>query len=130
MKISTKGRYALRVMIDIAKNQNDDYVSINSISQRQNISNKYLEQIVSKLSKANMLVTSRGAQGGYKLSRKPSEYKVGEILRTLEGELNTMDCTHGECPMKSGCSSFKFWDGLDKLINNYVDSYTLEDLIK
>ena len=131
MKISTKGRYALRVMIDIAKNSNNDFVSINSISERQNISNKYLEQIISKLSKANLLITSRGHTGGYKLSKKPSEYKVGEILRVAEGDLNIIDCVkNNSCPRKSICNTYFFWEGLDKVINEYVDSYTLEELLK
>ena len=84
MKISTKGRYALRIMVDIAQNSKDDYVSIKSISERQSISNKYIEQIVSKLVKSNILITSRGHTGGYKLSRKPSDYKVGEILSAYQ----------------------------------------------
>ena len=88
MKISTKGRYALRIMVDIAQNSRNDYVSIKSISERQNISNKYIEQIVSKLLKADMLITYRGHTGGYKLSKKPSEYKVGDIIRVAEGDLN------------------------------------------
>ena len=131
MKISTKGIYALRIMIDIAKNSKDDYVSIHSISERQDISNKYIEQIVSKLTKANLLTTLRGHTGGYKLSRKPSEYKVGEILRVAEGDLNVIDCVKdNNCPRKSICSTYYFWEGLDKVINEYADSYTLEELIK
>ena len=131
MKVSTKGRYALRIMIDIAKNSKDDYVSIHSISKRQDISNKYIEQIVSKLTKANLLTTLRGHTGGYKLSRKPSEYKVGEILRVAEGDLNIIDCVKdNNCPRKSICSTYYFWEGLDKVINEYADSYTLEELIK
>ena len=131
MKVSTKGRYALRIMIDIAKNSKDDYVSIHSISERQDISNKYIEQIVSKLTKANLLTTLRGHTGGYKLSRKSSEYKVGEILRVAEGDLNVIDCVKdNNCPRKSICSTYYFWEGLDKVINEYADSYTLEELIK
>ena len=131
MKVSTKGRYALRIMIDIAKNGKDDYVSIHSISERQDISNKYIEQIVSKLTKANLLTTLRGHTGGYKLSKKPSEYKVGEILRVAEGDLNIIDCVKdNNCPRKSICSTYYFWEGLDKVINEYADSYTLEELIK
>ena len=130
MKVSTKGRYALRIMIDIAKNSKDDYVSIHSISERQDISNKYIEQIVSKLTKANLLTTLRGHTGGYKLSRKPSEYKVGEILRVAEGDLNIIDCVKdNNCPRKSICSTYYFWEGLDRVINEYADSYTLEELI-
>ena len=131
MKISTKGRYALRIMIDIAKNCENDYVSIKSISERQNISNKYIEQIISKLIKANFLTTLRGHTGGYKLSRKPSEYKVGEILRVAEGDLNVIDCVKdNNCPRKNVCSTYYFWEGLDKVINEYADSYTLEELMK
>ena len=131
MKISTKGRYALRIMIDIAKNSKDDYVSIHSISERQDISNKYIEQIVSKLTKANLLTTLRGHTGGYKLSKKPSEYKIGEILRAAEGDLNVVDCVKdNNCPRKSICNTYYFWEGLDKVINEYADSYTLEELIK
>ncbi len=131
MKISTKGRYALRIMIDIAKNEKDNYVSINSISERQDISNKYIEQIISKLTKANLLTALRGHTGGYKLSRKPSEYKVGEILRVAEGDLNVIDCVKdNNCPRKSICNTYYFWEGLDKVINEYADSYTLEELIK
>ena len=131
MKVSTKGRYALRIMIDIAKNSKDDYVSIHSISERQDISNKYIEQIVSKLTKANLLTTLRGHTGGYKLSRKPSEYKVGEILRVAEGDLNVIDCVKdNNCPRKNVCSTYYFWEGLDRVINEYADSYTLEELIK
>ena len=131
MKVSTKGRYALRIMIDIAKNSNDDYVSIHSISERQDISNKYIEQIISKLTKANFLTTLRGHTGGYKLSRKPSEYKVGEILRVAEGDLNVIDCVHDfHCPRKTICDTYSFWKGLDIVINEYADSYTLEELRK
>ena len=131
MKISTKGRYALRIMIDIAENSKNEYVSIKSISERQNISNKYIEQIISKLLKANMLITYRGHTGGYKLSRKPSEYKVGDILRVAEGDLNVIDCVHEyECPRKTICNTYSFWKGLDIVINEYADSYTLEELLK
>ena len=131
MKISTKGRYALRIMVDIAQNDKNDYVSIKSISERQNISNKYIEQIISKLLKANLLITYRGHTGGYKLSRKPSEYKVGEILRVAEGNLNVIDCVHEfDCPRKAGCTTYSFWKGLDMVINEYADSYTLEELLK
>ena len=131
MKVSTKGRYALRIMIDIAENGKKDYVSIKSISERQNISNKYIEQIISKLLKANLLLTYRGHTGGYKLSRKPNEYKVGEILRLAEWDLKVTDCVSDyECPRKSICNTYSFWEGLDTVINEYADSYTLEELLK
>lgn len=132
MKISTKGRYALRVMIDLAINNNDKYISLKEISQRQEISNKYLEQIISLLNKAGYLETARGNTGGYKLSKKPSEYKVGDILRATEGDLAPIYCLteDGECDKKSNCKTYSFWQGLDNVINEYVDSKTLEDLIK
>lgn len=131
MKISTKGRYGLRIMVDIANNSEKGYVSIKSISERQNISNKYIEQIISKLLKADMLITYRGHTGGYKLSRKPNEYKVGDILRAAEGDLNVIDCVQdNKCPRIKSCKTYSFWKGLDDVINEYADSYTLEELLK
>ena len=132
MKISTKGRYALRVMIDLAMNNNGKYISIKEISSRQQISNKYLEQIIALLNKAGYLETARGNSGGYKLAKKPKEYKVGDILRATEGELAPIYCLteDGECDMKKSCKTYSFWKGLDNVINEYIDSKTLEDLIK
>ena len=132
MKISTKGRYALRVMIDLAINNNGKYISLKEISQRQEISNKYLEQIISLLNKAGYLETARGNMGGYRLSKKPSEYKVGDILRATEGDLAPIYCLteDGECDKKSNCKTYSFWQGLDDVINEYIDGKTLEDLIK
>ena len=132
MKISTKGRYALRIMIDLAINAKDNYVSINDISKRQGISNKYLEQIISLLNKAGYLKTARGQMGGYKLAKEPNEYVIGDFLRTTEGELAPIYCLteNGECDRKKGCITYSFWKGLDDVINEYVDSKTLQDLIK
>lgn len=131
MKISTKGRYALRVMIDLAINNGEDYISIKDISVRQGISNKYLEQIIAMLNKAGYLKTARGNNGGYKLAKKPKEYVVGDILRATEGDLAPIACVTGEqCSNKANCKTFSFWKGLDDVINEYVDSKTLEDLIK
>lgn len=133
MKISTKGRYALKIMIDLAINDKDDeYISLKDISIREEISNKYLEQIVAKLNKAGYLKTARGNNGGYKLAKKPEEYKVGDILRATEGNLAPIIClTHGgKCDKQEECRSYSFWEGLDKVINDYVDSKTLADLIK
>ncbi len=131
MKVSTKGRYALRIMIDIAQNGKDDYVSTKSISERQNISNKYIEQIISKLLKSGLLITHRGHTGGYKLSREPKDYKVGEILSAAEGDIIVAECIHGfECPRKVICNTYSFWKGLDTVIREYADSYTLEELLK
>ena len=132
MKISTKGRYALRVMIDLALHDNGEYISLKEISQRQEISNKYLEQIISLLNKAGYLKTARGNTGGYKLSKMPKEYKVGDILRATEGDLAPIYCLteDGECNRQKGCKTYSFWKGLDNVINEYIDSKTLEDLIK
>lgn len=132
MKISTKGRYALRIMIDLAMNNNGKYISLKEISRRQEISNKYLEQIISLLNKAGYLETARGNMGGYKLSKAPKEYTVGDILRATEGDLAPIYCLteEGECNKQKGCKTYSFWKGLDDVINEYIDSKTLEDLIK
>ena len=129
MKISTKGRYALNIMIDLAINKTDEYVSLKDIALRQGISMKYLEKIVAILNKAGYLQSSRGNNGGYKLTKSPKDYKVGDILRVAEGNLSPIDCVHVECSKKTECKTFSFWQGLDKAIEEYVDSKTLEDLI-
>lgn len=132
MKISTRGRYALRTMIDIAVNSGADRnITIKEISARQDISVKYLEQIVNVLSKARLLRSVRGAQGGYRLSRRPEEYTAGEILRLAEGGLSPVECLEGDenlCPRKGRCPTLSFWEGLDKVVRDYVDSVTLADL--
>ena len=132
MKISTKGRYALRVMIDLASNDNGKYISLKDIALRQGISNKYLEQIISLLNKAGYLDVARGQAGGYRLSKKPKEYIVGDILRATEGDLAPIYCLteEGSCIRKNDCKTYSFWKGLDDTINEYIDSKTLEDLIK
>ena len=132
MKISTKGRYALRVMIDIAINSNGEYVSVKDIADRQEISKKYLEQIMTMLSKAKFIETTRGNIGGYKLTKQPEEYKIGDILRATEGDLAPLDCLIDDnyCNRKENCKTHSFWAGLDNVINEYIDSKTLEDLIK
>ena len=131
MKISTKGRYALRVMIDLAVNDKGDYVSLKDISNRQEVSLKYLEQIIAMLNKAGYVKSTRGNNGGYRLAKLPEEYKVGDILRKTEGDLAPIACVNGEeCGKRENCKTFKFWQGLDNVINEYVDSKTLADLIK
>ncbi len=131
MKISTKGRYALRVMIDIAENGKGESVSVKDIAQRQNISKKYLEQIMTMLSKSGMVKTSRGNVGGYKLTKEPKDYIVGDILRATEGDLAPLDCLidGAVCSRMDSCSTHKFWAGLDKVINDYVNGKTLQDLL-
>ena len=131
MKISTKGRYALRVMIDLAVNDKGDYVSLKDISNRQEVSLKYLEQIMAMLNKAGYVKSTRGNNGGYRPAKSPEEYKVGDILRKTEGDLAPIACVNGEeCGKRENCKTFKFWQGLDNVINEYVDSKTLADLIK
>lgn len=133
MKISTKGRYALKIMIDLALHDSEEnYISLKDISIRQGVSNKYLEQIISKLNKAGYLKAARGNTGGYKLAKKPEEYVVGDILRATEGSLAPIMCVteDGLCAKQDYCKTYSFWEGLDKVINEYVDSKTLADLIK
>ena len=134
MRISTKGRYALNIMVDSAKNSSEDkYISLTEISKRLEISNKYLEQIISALNKNNLVLRTRGNNGGYKIARKKEEYIIGDILRATEGNLSPIDCLStgrvNSCPKKSKCATLSFWQGLDKAIEDYVDSKTLADLI-
>lgn len=132
MKISTKGRYALRMMADLAQNGNDGYVALKDIAARQEISKKYLEQIVPLLTRAEMLRTNRGFQGGYALSRSPEQYTVGEILRVTEGNLAPVACLQFDentCPRKAKCQALPVWEGLYKVIIDYLDGISLKDII-
>ena len=132
MKVSTRGRYALRLMLDLAENQSEGYVPLKDMAKRQKISIKYLEHIVKLLGKANFLESARGPQGGYRLSRDVSEYNVGEILRVTEGEFLPTDCLSGrehKCSMADSCNAVKFWSGLQKAINDYTYQYKLVDLL-
>ncbi len=132
MKISTKGRYALRMLLDLAEHQNDGFVALKDIAARQDISKKYLEQIVAILNKSDMLQTNRGFQGGYKLARTPDKYTVGEILRLTEGGLEPVAClAHGtlNCTRGCGCATLPVWRGLDRVINEYLDGITLQDIL-
>lgn len=133
MKISTKGRYALRVMLDLAINNTGEYIPLKDISERQNITVKYMEQIISLLKKSGFLKSTRGNGGGYRLSKAPEDYTVGDILRVAEGSLAPVACLEDEenqCERSSICATLKFWTGLDKAINDYVDSVTLQDLLE
>lgn len=131
MIISTKGRYALRVMIDLAENMDDNYIPMKIIAQRQDISLKYLEKIMPPLVKNNLILGMHGKGGGYKLTRKPGEYKIGEILRVTEGNLAPVSCICDDnvCSHKD-CRTRPVWDKLYTLINDYLDSLTIEDLMK
>ena len=133
MKISTKGRYALRLMLDIALNDAKTPVRIKDIAERQQISDKYLEQIVSSLNKAGFVKSLRGPQGGYRLTKKPEEYTVGMILRLIEGSLAPVACLDDDinnCTRADRCPTLILWEKLYDAITEVVDNITLADLIK
>lgn len=132
MKVSTKGRYAIRVMIDLALNDNGDYIPLKEVAQRQGITFKYLEQIIILLKRAGYLKSARGNGGGYRLSKTPDKYTIGDILRTTEGNLSPTICLEDDknmCPRSVECPTLRFWTGLDKVISDYVDGITIKDLI-
>ena len=133
MKISTKGRYALRTMLDLAMHDEGTLIQLKYISSRQGITIKYLEQVMNLLSKAGYVRSVRGAGGGYRLAKAPSAYTVGDILRTAEGSLAPIACLEddiNQCPRAAECLTLGFWEGLADVINDYVDGVTLEDLIQ
>lgn len=132
MKISTKGRYALRMLLDLAEHQNDGYIALKEIAERQNISKKYLEQIVPVLNKSEILRTNRGFQGGYRLAKSPDKYTVGEILRLTEGNLAPIACLEHdpiECERSADCATLPVWQGLYRVITEYLDGITLQDIL-
>ena len=132
MMISTKGRYALRVMIDIAEHQHDGYIPLKEIAARQEISEKYLEAIVKSLVKERYLTGLRGKSGGYRLTKAPEEYTVGSILRLTEDSMAPVACLEPgakACEHASECRTLTLWKGLDKVINDYLDNITIADLI-
>lgn len=133
MRISTKGRYALRLMLDLALNNTGECITIKSIATRQEISEKYLEQIITVLSRAGFVKSTRGAQGGYRLAKEPSEYTVGMILRTIEGSLAPVACLDDEpnqCMRANTCATLTLWKELNDAINQVVDHTTLADLVE
>lgn len=133
MMISTKGRYALRVMIDLAQNKDKGYVSLTSISKRQEISLKYLEAIIAMLNRAGYVKSLRGVNGGYKLTREPCDYSVGEILRLTEGGITLVACMNcnnlAKCNRSNDCLTLPLWSQLDNFINGYLDSISLNDIL-
>ncbi|MBQ9246120.1 RrF2 family transcriptional regulator [bacterium] len=130
MKISTKGRYALRMLLDLAMHQDSGYVPLKDISKRQKISKKYLEQIVPIFNKNNFLQTNRGFQGGYRLTLSPDKYTVGDILRLAEGSLSPVPCLESNCCSDiDNCLTYPVWKGLERVINEYLDSISLQDII-
>ena len=133
MMISTKGRYALRVLIDMAEHQTDGYIPLKEIAKRQDISEKYLESIVKSLVKGGVVEGMRGKGGGYRLTRSPDQYTVGEILMLTEGSLAPVSCLTPNatpCSRMANCRTYEMWKGLDDLISNYFGNITLADLAR
>ncbi|MBR6968725.1 MAG: RrF2 family transcriptional regulator [Ruminococcus sp.] len=132
MKISTKGRYALRMLYDLALHQEEGYVSLKDIAERQSISKKYLEQIVPLLNKTGLLRTNRGNKGGYMLAGKADEISVADVLMATEGSLAPVSCLEyepNECPRAGECSTLYIWEGLYDVIKEYLGGVTIQDII-
>ena len=130
--ISTRGRYALRVMVDLAEQNTEDYVPLNEIARRQEISVKYLEIILKELVRQGLLQGHRGKGGGYRLTRPPEEYTVGEILTLTEGSLATVACLNAgsdSCPRQSECRTLPMWRRFDQLVHDFFYGLTLKDLM-
>ena len=133
MLISTKGRYALRIMIDLAEHQTDEFISLRGIAQRQEISEKYLESIIRMLVKARVVESLRGKGGGYRLNKSPDQYTVGSILQLTEESLAPVSCLEKNtdpCPRSGWCRTLPLWQGLDKVIQDYLESVTIADLME
>ena len=133
MMVSTKGRYALRVMLDLAQQPPGEYVALGGIADRQGISVKYLEAIVATLCRAGLLISQRGKNGGYRLSREPDAYTAGSILRLTEGSLapvHCLACEPNDCGRAAHCLTLPMWMELDRRIQDYLESVTLEDLLQ
>ena len=131
--VSTKGRYALRILVDLAEHQTGAYIPLKEIAERQDISEKYLESILKILVKNRLLQGLRGKGGGYLLSKKPEDITVGSVLRMTEGTLAPVTCLEEnaeQCPRMSDCRILSLWKNLDQVINQYLDSVTLADLMQ
>ena len=132
MKVSTRGRYAIRVMLDLAEHDQGEYIPLTDIAKRQDISEKYLEAIVSLLVKAGLLTALRGKKGGYKLTRTPEQYSLNDILTVTEGAFAPVACLENEvntCERASDCKTLKVWTDFQKLVNDYFSGITLESLM-
>ena len=132
MMVSTRGRYALRMLLDLAEYQGDGYVALKDIAERQGVSKKYLEQIIPALNKVNLLQTVRGYQGGYRLTKDPKEYSIGEILRATEGSMAPVTCLEtptNPCQHQGECATLFIWEGLEKAVNSYLDKISLQDVL-
>ena len=133
MIVSTKGRYALRVMLCLAQRGGDDYIPLKEIAETENISQKYLESIMTILSKARFVDAVHGKGGGYRLNRKPEDYTVGSILRLTEGSLAPVSCTTqgaAACSRSTCCQTLPMWEKLEKMINDFFEDISLADLLK
>ena len=133
MMISTRGRYALRVMVDLAENTGNGYIPMKDVANRQRISLKYLERILPPLVKGGLVEGVHGKGGGYRLTRAPKDYSVGEIIRLAEGDITTVscqECSADPCVMADECRTRPMWDELNEMINGYLDSVSLERLMK
>lgn len=133
MKISTRGRYAIRVMLDLAEHNSGEYIPLMDIAKRQEISEKYLESIVAALSKNKLVNALRGKGGGYRLAKAPEEYSIGSILRVTEGSMAPIACLENEpneCERAGECRTLKMWQDFYKLINDYFENITLQDLLE
>lgn len=133
MKISTKGRYALRMLVDLALHRSEGYISLKEVSDHQNISKKYLEQIVPMLNRSGILRTNRGNHGGYMLAKEPSDCTVGEVLRATEGSLAPVTCLDlefNDCPRLKECPTLFIWEGLYEKVREYLDSITIADIVE
>lgn len=132
MKISTRGRYALRVMVDLAEHKGEGFIPLKDVAERQEISQKYLESIMTDLSKAGVVEGVHGKGGGYRLNREPNEYTVGEILRLTEGDLAPIACLEGGaggCERAESCRTLPMWKKLYRLIDDFFDGIALSDLM-
>ena len=132
MMVSTKGRYALRIMLDLAQQEPETYISLTSVSGRQGVSVKYMEAIVAILNRAGLVESQRGKDGGYRLRRKPSEYSIGSILKLTEGSLapvTCLDCEQSGCDRADSCLTLPMWQRLDEIIDGYLEKITLQDLL-
>ncbi|MDR0292802.1 MAG: Rrf2 family transcriptional regulator [Oscillospiraceae bacterium] len=132
MKISTKGRYSLRMLLDLAEHRAEGFIALKEVAERQGISKKYLEQIVTLFNHSDILRTNRGYQGGYMLARAPEQYTVGQILRITEGGLRPVSCLEddpNQCERSGSCKTLPIWKGLQRVINEYLDGITLQTIL-
>ena len=130
MMISTKGRYALRLLLDVAENQREGYIRLRDVAKRQGISEKYLEIIVRTLVQEDYLTGVRGKGGGYRLSRDPEAYNIRQVLEAAEGPLAPVACLEEGCPRMDVCPTLPLWQGLDRVIGEYLEGFTLADILR